>query len=79
MTAGAAGFAGALKLTQAGKQASSLKGKTSVPTASLKAIGSKGAKGAGLLAAGAGAAVGAKKIGDHRKGKGRSYKALTLS
>lgn len=79
MTAGAAGFAGALKIkTQASNAKTALKS-GGIKTTQLKAIGRQGAKGAGLLAAGAGAAVGAKKIGDHRKGKGRSYKALTLS
>jgi hypothetical protein len=76
---GAAGAAGAARLKRAGSNLRSGLKSGAVSTKQLKAIGSHGGKGAALVAAGAGAVVGGKKIADHKKSRGRSYRALPLS
>lgn len=76
---GAAAAAGGARLKRAGSNLRSGLKSGAVTTKQLKAIGSHGGKGAALVAAGAGAVVGGKKIADHKKSRGRSYRALPLS
>jgi len=76
---GAAGAAGATRLKRAGSNLRTGLKSGAVTTKQLKAIGAHGGKGAALVAGGVGAVVGGKKIADHKKTRGRSYKALPLS